>query len=362
MNDPEIVAEEESPHRNLEAIVEQDDRVAYLYLIAREEPGIGFKSLWLRNLAPAPEVMDLEGMRNGIPPMLPREHCKHPAGKEALDASRLRFVWLPEGDGVAVMEDDEILGMIPPWGVIGDFPGYSRDATGESGLCWGLEDPAIIQSRISDAERFWQRWDEGESQWSECQNSMLEVYDQVWGPYTNYFAIDGKKWPPKALIRTKLADVTYLATLGISLRPQPQVEMHCEDPRDYRRFEFATCFDNAVANEIVKQFASYLSGQSSLPWAQFTFLGHGHTIRCETFSLDPSLRRFTAVLLLEQPATAPKIDLPFVAGEKVRLLWAIPITADEQAFCEKEGSMAFLKRFPESWPLHRIGNRPLAKI
>jgi hypothetical protein len=164
----------------------------------------------------------------------------------------------------------------------------------------------------------------------------------VLGPHTKYYGIDGDKWPPKALIRIDHADGIYLLTLGVSLRPQPEVESQYEDPTDFRRFELAACLPRDVSDESFQRLANYLSAQSSLPWTSFTFLGHGHTIRCDAFAGDDKLGRFKFVLLAESPAGAPELNTPRMGGEKVSLLWAIPITEEEQALAQRQGSAAVL--------------------
>lgn len=357
MREPEVILEETSPHGNLEAIVEQDDRVAYLYLRSPEGEDFGLKNCWIRNLSKAPDAMDTEGMRQGIPPMLPKEFCPYPNGQQALNPERLRLVWFPEGDGVALMEDDEMLAAIPAWGGMKGFSGYARDCIGESSLCWKLEDPTEFHARISAAERFWLEWDGEESPWDACQDAFLAAYESVLGPHSRYYTIDGGHWPPKALVRFDRPECTYLLTLGISLRPQPAVEMYYEEPADFRRFEFAACVSREVKDETISSLAGYLSGQSSLPWHQFTFFAHGHTIGCDAFAGDEMLRDFTSVLLVDSPPSAPELNPPRIDSERVSLLWTIPVTSGEGQIAERDGSKVIIEGFPTNWPLHMIGGR-----
>jgi hypothetical protein len=357
MSEPEVVIEETSPHGNLEAIIEQDARVAHFYLRSPVHEDFGLKICWVRNLSEAPDVLDVEGMEQGIPPMLPREFCAHPEGQAPLDPARLRLVWFPEGDGVALLEDGEMLAAIPAWGGMKGFSGYARDCMGQSSLCWKLEDSTDFNNRIAAAERYWDEWDQGKSPWPACQDAFLGAYENVLGPHTRYFAIDGGKWPPKALVRFDRADCTFLLTLGISLRPQPAVEMYYEEPADFRRVEFAACFASGVSDEVISGFAGYLSGQSSLPWDQFSFIAHGHTIRCDAFTKDAALCGFTSILLIDTPRCAPGLNPPRIGGEKVSLLWAVPVTSEEQQIAEREGSKEIIKRFPRDLPVHMIGAR-----
>ncbi len=352
MSDPSIVIEEMSPHNNILAHVEQDDRVAYLYLKAPQNEEFGIKSCWIRNLSEAPEQLDVEGMRAGIPPMLPRDSCAQPSGQKPLRGEHLRLVWFPEGDGVALLEGNEILAAIPAWGGLNGFSGYARDCVGESSFCWKLDDDNDFTTRITIAEDYWAAWNNHDnSPWSKCQDTLLDEYQRVLGEYSRYFAIDGNQWPPKALVRFDIEDLTYLLTLGVSLRPQPAVEMSYDDPSDYRRIEFGACFCRAVSDDTIMAFASYLSGQSSYPWEGFTFFGNGHTIGCDILSQEPKLKHFTFLLLKEHFPGTPPLEIPSVDGEKVTLLWTVPITRSEQELAEKQGSETLMQQITDRLPI-----------
>jgi hypothetical protein len=66
MSDSELVLSEVSPNGNVQAIVEQDDRVAYFYLHGPRDSNFGMKARWIRNLAAAPAELDVEGLKAGI--------------------------------------------------------------------------------------------------------------------------------------------------------------------------------------------------------------------------------------------------------------------------------------------------------
>lgn len=357
MSEPEIVISSTSPHGTLEAIIDQDERVSYLYLRATNNEALGVKTCWVRNFVKAPEKLDVAGMREGIPPMLPRANCRYPKGQPPLDPQRLEIVWLPEGDGVAVLENGEMLASIPPWGGSGDFSGYARDCVGKSQFCWGLEDPSVYNHRIAAAKEYWASWDQDPSPWALCQDVFLAAYEKVLGPHACYFGIDRDEWPPRALIRVDHGDRVYLLTLGISLRPQPVAEMYVEDAAQHRRFEMAACFSSTVADELIMKLADYIAAQSDFPWRQFTFLAHGHTIGCDTFESDPTLYEHSALLLVKDPAGAPRFELPTMNGDPVSLLWLVPITQSERELAQEEGSKGLLPQMRPPETLHVIGER-----
>jgi len=86
MGKGKTLLEEVSPHGNVQAIVEQDDRVAHFYLWGGPDSSFGMRSCWVRNLKPAPADLKVADMRAGAAPMLPRPRCKHPEGAPPLSA------------------------------------------------------------------------------------------------------------------------------------------------------------------------------------------------------------------------------------------------------------------------------------
>ena len=334
---------------------EQDDRVAFFYLHPVEDRSFGVRPCWIRNLRQAPEKFDRDVMKQGLPPMLPRECCAHPQGATALSEADLRMVWFPEGDAVALLEKDEILAVIPSWGGRKGLYGYARDCIRDSPLSWPLRG-TVLEERVRAAEGYWSAW-EDDSPWRPCQTMYLDEYERVLGKHSRYFAIDGDRWPPKALVRFDSSDCTVLLTVGVSLRPQPQVEMYCRNPSEYRRFELAACFAKGIGDETIMSFGDYLSGQANHPWDHFTFLGNGHTIGCDVFSKDERLAGFSAVLLLEQPRGIPEIRIPRMDGDRVMLLWCIPVTAHERKLAEEKGSKELVRAFVGGQPAWIIEGR-----
>jgi hypothetical protein len=134
--------------------------------------------------------------------------------------------------------------------------------------------------------------------------------------------------------------------------------MYHEDPGEFQRIEFAACFPPGSDESTIDKLSHFISGQSDLSWNQITFLGHGHTIACGTFSDDPALREFSAVLLIHEPPGIPSFDLPRINGDRVLLLWAVPITETERQLIREKKSSEFISRFPGKDPIHLITRRP----
>ena len=343
--EPKVLLEEVNPHGTLQAVVEATHSTIFLYLAGREGSGFGMRSLWIGNLTSAPDGLDEQAMQRGEAPMNPAEYCLDPAGRSIPDASALQLVWLPESNGVALFEGNGILGIIPPWSGESGFHGYASEAKGTGPLAWELDPENVLIQRFRQAQAYWRHWKEGDP-WERLQTGMLEAYEQVLGQHSNYYAIDGGKWPPKALVRIAREDAVVLVTLGVSLCPQPNVERSTDDPKPLRRVELGAVVPASWDDEAIGRFGAYLSAQSSFPWQNFTWLGPGHTIGCDVWR-DA---RFTAAALWHDHPAVPNIDLPPQFGDPTHVLWFLPLTDQEQGIAEKHGSAGVIKTLPpERW-------------
>jgi hypothetical protein len=338
----EVLFEDVGPNGNIQAVVEADEDVCYFYLFGAEETKFGMKSVWVRNHSPAPDTLNVEGMKAGNPPQNPKAHCRHPAGLPSLKQDQLRVVWLPEGDGAALFEGTELLAIIPPWSGYKGFHGFARDALGDGQLAWEIGDSNVLIDRFQQAESYWQKWDD--NPWPAVQDSLLTNIEKAFGSHTNYYAIDGGNWPPKAIVRIPYADCVVLITLGVSLRPQPQVEMSTEQPELLRRIELGVVLPASWPDEAIKQFASYLSAQSTLPWSRYTWLGAGHTIPCDSWQN----RNYDVALLQAHHPAVPNPLFEPMFGDPVNLLWFMPITATERQTAMDQGSPQLIQSLPKN--------------
>jgi hypothetical protein len=342
MNDePQILLEEISPHGTVMAVVETQRGVVFLYLTGQEDSGFRPRACWVRNLAPAPSEFEEDVVKSGRPPLLPKAACAHPQGSVPLDAERLRIVWFEEGDGAALYEGDELLAVIPPWSGEGGCNGYARDCVAQSPVCWPLNGADAIPPRLARAREFWNSWEKGKAHWPQVQDSFFAAYQPVLGKHTRYFSIDGGHWPPKAIAVFRTEPAVILLTLGVSILPQPTVEMYVEDPAPLRRIEFGMALPLDASDETIARACAYISGQAELPWKRFTWLGKGHTIQCEP---NPAGRAFSAVVLTDGLPGGPTITMPWYRGDPINLLWMVPITGGEQMLAEQETSAALLER------------------
>src|SRR5450759_4197473 len=122
---PRILLEGESPYASRRVVVECDGSTTAAYM---HDATTAIAATWIANHQKAPAATDLARLSSGQAPEMPAEHTKHPQGRPMLDPGSLRALWLEEGDGVAILENDELLAVIPGWSDMSKgIPGYCRD-------------------------------------------------------------------------------------------------------------------------------------------------------------------------------------------------------------------------------------------
>jgi hypothetical protein len=341
------VAASLSPNGNLEAVLEQDDRCAYLYLRDVEDPalqlGLGVRSCWVRNLGPAPPMMRISELRDGLPPMMPAASCAHPNGAPPLTPDAVRFVWLEEGDAVALLEGEELLAVMPCWSGREGFQGYARDCAEESPLASPLAGDNVFRERVRAAAEYWRSWLQG-NPWAPVRDAGLRAIAAAFGRPTHVYAIDEGAWPPQVLVRCARGDAVVLVTCGMQLRPQPSVELHVEDPRPLRRIELALGMERRLFELAPERIVAWMSARAQQPWRRLSWLGHHHTVPCDAIPSAPSGPAFTGALLLRHAIGAPEVAFPAFRGDPVTLLWLVPITGDERGLADRAGSEELARR------------------
>jgi hypothetical protein len=339
----EVLLEQDGPNGNLYAVVESADDVCYLYLHGAANSNFKTRALWVRNHCAAPDNIDPARMRAGKAPLNPARFCRHPEGLPIPEAESLQLVWLPEGNGVALLEHDEILAIIPPWSGTKGFDGYSRDSVGQGPLAWEFELGNVLIQRIEDAQRYWRQWDEDDP-WSGIQSSLLSTIESALGSHSHYYAIDGGEWPPKGLIRIARSEGTVLTTVGVSVRPQPNVELFTEEPEKYRRIELGVVLPQSWSETAIAKMGSYLSARTGFPWNTLTWLGPGHTVPCDSWqNADYPF----ALLQYDHPAMS-RLAFDAQFGDPVNLLWLIPITETELQVATESGSTELVAQLPRA--------------
>ncbi|MCY1075965.1 suppressor of fused domain protein [Archangium lansingense] len=331
-----ILVEHVSPDELLVASAEDDGRSIYFYISGAKNRDFGMRSCWVRNLEPAPATLDMEGMKRGVAPMLPARYCKHSQAAPRPVTSQLRVVWFEDCVSAALLEGDEVLAIIPTWSGERGFSGYARDCAEENPLCWPLLPSNRLLERVRAAEAYWRSWEN--DPWSGFRDAGVTLVERQLGRVSNYYAIDGGAWPPRALLKVPTGKATALLTLGMGLRCQPRVDGESEDASQPRRIEFGLAVDEATFASAGERLMRYLSGQSTYPWYFGTYLGEGHTLPCD------ALPGFEAMLLCGAPAGAPRMEVLHAWGEPVRRLWMMPITEAERELAMAQGSQVLIER------------------
>ncbi|MRX39015.1 hypothetical protein GJU43_06990 [Flavobacterium sp. LC2016-23] len=335
----EVLIEERSHSCPITAVVEQDNRVAYFYLYGDNED-FGMKCCWIRNLMEAPKELEEKLMEKGIPPMLTKEFCKFPEGQTKLNRNNLEIVWLEEGDGAALLENGEILCVIPSWSGSGGFYGYARDCIGTGDFAWEFTEENEMHKRVERSLEFLKLWDNDTNPFGFLQPEILEYYDEIFGKSEKYYAIDNSEWPPKGLYVHEGHEKIVFATVAVSLRPQPKVEMYSENPGKMNRIELGMILKSGLKNDQINTIASWISGTTAIPWDFVTFLAENHTI-----DLHANVsKKFNFAVLTNQLNVLPKIKLANYRGSNTNFLWIVPISLREREEMIQSGVEAVLSK------------------
>jgi hypothetical protein len=210
----------------------------------------------------------------------------------------------------------------------------------------GTVESNIQIERYKAAQEYWSSWSIGDGPWSKYQSEMVDAIENQLAKHSNYYAIDGGKWPPKALLRIPRNDEVILITVGMGLRPQPAIELHYDDARPHRRIELAILLDASVTDEAIKDIAGYMSGQSGFPWNHGTFLGNGHTLPADSFARI-SKGAFPTALLHSVSSGGIRISLPAFRNDPIEVLWLTPISLRERSFAEANDSSQLSARLSQ---------------
>jgi Suppressor of fused protein (SUFU) len=343
---PAILLESESPYASRRVVVEYDGTTTAAYL---HDKTSAIAATWIANHEQAPASTDLSRLNSGQAPVMPAGHTRHPEGRPVLDPHTLRALWLEEGDGVAILENGELLAVIPGWSDMSKgMPGYSRDVIGQTPFGWSLDDAMEgLGPRVDRATRFW-RWRADGQEWASFQQAVLGHLLARLGPGARYWDVGGGRQPLVGVSErppTGHRHYTVLSTIGMSGQRMPMVEQLVEDVSARARIELAiaTTLPSTDAARIFLWLAQY-------PWRDVTWFGPGHSLRWyhepDTFPLGGGNE---AVLLLDEPGALLGPEVPALSGlsfgnDPVRWLWVVPITERERLQARERGSASLISQ------------------
>jgi hypothetical protein len=337
--EPVLLLDSVSPYGSRRVVVEYDGRTTSAYLHDSAGPLAG---TWIANHVRAPDSVDVAGLRASVAPEMPAAHTKHPDGRPPIARGALSVVWLEEGDGAAILENGELLAVIPGWSDLAEgMPGYCRDVIGQTPFGWSLDDALDgLGLRVQQSAQFW-RWRGSAGSWHLFQEALLGHLLSRLGPGGGYWDVSGAAAPAVGVSeRPPVRGRTYtvLSTIGMSCQRMPVVEQTGEGAAARARIELglATTLPSTEAARIFLWLAQ-------MPWREMTWLGSGHIIEWyhqpATFPLGGGN---DAVLLVDDPARLPGPEVPRLDGfrasnEPVRWLWLIPINERERRLAGQRG-------------------------
>ena len=346
--DDNIIFQENSPWGNISAFVEDDGEAVYFYLYGPEgiipmgespDDWCGIRKCWVCNRIPVadkngiqPAIRDMEA---GRAPLMPAEYCLHASTSMELQPDQLEVVWFEGGDSAALLHEGQIISVIPPWACpsFANISGYAREcaAPGFIGIRPLHELASLIEQHVERALDFWHTWSEEEA-WQHYLNERISILEEQFGPHTRYFAIDGDRFPPRAIVVFEQDEKVIFITIGISILAQPRVELFLDEPQHSRRFEMGMAFHkNFVDNISITRIGSAISAIVAMPWDQLCWIGNGHTVDCNMLTSGDPLSPFDSVLMLEEGLGIPHVRYPDYR-DPVTILWGIPICQQERQF------------------------------
>ena len=370
--DPEVLFFQTSPYGNLDAIVQHNGETVYFYLnerpIENRPPKFGMRACWVRNLVEGKLVFNMTAIDQGDPPLFPRTHTLNREGQPIPPADSLSVAWFEEGNGAALVQTDsdsgesKTLTVIPPWSGDNGFMGYSLECAAESHFCSPLPKEGALHDRIEKAKEFWGSFgSDTPTPFAVQQPKQLAIYREYFGSNDQkqsdqqneaYFNVNGDNFPPRGLVEFRRDGRLFLMTTGMSIVPQPNVELTSEFPSTLRRVELAFQADlNLLTDDAVNQARQNFSSLAALPWRQFNWLGAGHSCSfpdviegCDSAVLVNESARAT----LQSGELSSTIELGSFREDPVNLLWIVPVTNDQMKRLEEhESSVVELAK--ETW-------------
>lgn len=352
-----ILLDQTSPYRSRRLIVEDDSATTAAYLL--DPRGEVLVPVWLANHRMAPETSKGEDLAPGRAPLMPGDHTKHPQGRPAFDPDQLRAVWFEEGDGVALLDGEGLLAVIPGWAEADKgLPGYSREAIGRSPYAWALDDVAPrLWPRVVHAEAYWE-WRSAPGAWKNVQRTVFSHLSQTVGPGGHYWDVSDGSAPLLCVSErpaTAERQHTIVSTVGMCGQRMPTLDRYMAEVAAYARVELALA--TTMPAHLAARMFRWLG---VFPWRAVTWFGPGHSVKWFQGNDGSGLSQsYTAALLVADPGPlagppAPDTSGLTFHGDPVRWLWVVPITRAEHLFAKEHDTSTLIDKLAaenRSWIL-----------
>jgi hypothetical protein len=207
---PELLMRSTSPYGSRRAVLLRGSGDIYLYLEdVTGEAAETSSAVWVANQAVAPvhppDPTDTT-VRNddGGPPRMAATGTRHPEGCPPLQD--VEFVWFEEGDGVALVDGEGIVAVVPGWGGRDDFYGYSRYAQGHTPIAWELSAEALdlLTSKVEESRDFW-AWRTDQA-WGHIRSTGIAHLEQAIGPQEVAWPLGESSFPELIASRHRYGD------------------------------------------------------------------------------------------------------------------------------------------------------------
>lgn len=335
VSDPEVILFQSSPFGNLDALVQHNGQTVYFYLNqppdkAPPQQPFGTRACWVRNLVQGPLVFDVRQIEAGLPPVFPRTIAANRQGQPIPDADDLEVVWFEEGNAAALFEhvngEAKLLSVIPPWSGEQGFMGFSAACATEHPMCAPIPSQESFHRRIEKARDFWRTLREEtdliaklhDQQMASYQHWLHETFPGAQVEPVQHFDINRDAFPPRRLLEYHVGEQLVLLTCGLSLCPQPNVELAVPDPQNRRRIELGFQWPlSQLDGDGIEKIRQLIAMYASMPWRYFRWMDTGHT--CDFPQLLDGVK--TARLSDENPGPS----LENFRDDPVRLLWIVPV-------------------------------------
>ena len=333
---PELLMRSTSPYGSRRAVLLRGSGDIYLYLEdVTGEAAETSSAVWVANQAVAPvhppDPTDTT-VRNddGGPPRMAATGTRHPEGCPPLQD--VEFVWFEEGDGVALVDDEGILAVVPGWGGRDDFYGYSRYAQGHTPIAWELSAEALdlLTSKVEESRDFW-AWRTDQA-WGHIRSTGIAHLEQAIGPQEVAWPLGESSFPELIASRHRYGDhdIWVTASTGLSSQRMAGVEEYHDQPDSAARIELV------IARSQPDQVGVELLGAlAQVPFGRCTWLGEGHTIGGSVGAFPAFGADKAALLLTARPPFHPDLPPPDLRGltrrgGPVTYLWVLVV--DEETF------------------------------
>lgn len=358
MTQTKIIYQETNPYSSFTAFLEEDGRTIYLYMQCENNPEWGIKSVWVRNLIPAPNERNPEDFSQGLAPLLTTEEIFQPEGMPSIQSEDVHFVWTEEGDAVFLFINDIMEAYLPSWSGVENFHGYAKGAK-ESAITaspLGDSNAGVLYDRMMESRKYWEFRSQTDS-WSKIQKLRLDYLESKFGTHNKYWSADGGKFPQLgiALFRPEhMPGIKVFATVGMSAQNQPSIELYHKDYETFARIELLLAFKIPEHSDRSEEWIQHLIGEMiKFPWNTGKWFGHGHTLQMNRKDPDQLYLDFNTCILrnISQPNVyANKEGITTLEnllsenGHPVNYLALIPLSEEEKLVAQTEGSAKIFEK------------------